>query len=261
MPPLKAILDANILITKIQLEMSRKFSRFQESIPFSRETQWLFDTYSRKTRFVMVPNVELTILERFRKETLLIHELQNKLFLRKGEEFRILEKFLHSDEMQLEDSVIKMAFLHYKEQYAYFQTFKRKRFEELMKKKARDLKRLYYKILNRYNFEIYREILKDDMPDETIERFSDKILDATFISYKGDKNKRRKYLEREDREILCDVFEYCQKFKRRDFNVIFLTNDRIIIKERSKIETLGGSSFTIRSLLELYGNELKYGKL
>lgn len=261
MPLLKAILDANILITKIQLEMSRGFGKFQESIPFSKETSWFFDTYSRKAKFVLVPNVELTVLERFRKETLLIHELLNKLSLKKGKEFQILEGFLRSDKIQLEDSIIKITFLHYKEQYTYFQTFRRKKFKQLMKKKARDLKSLYYKVLDKYNFEIYREILKNSIPDRTIEEFNDRILDDTFIPYKDGTNRKKKYLEREDREILCDVFEYCQKNRRRDFCVIFLTNDKAIIKERSRIENLGKSSFTIRSLSELYNNEFQYGKL
>lgn len=260
MPLLKTILDANILITRIQLEMSRGFREFQESIPFSRETSWLFDVYSRKTKFVMVPNVELTILERFRKETLLIHELQKRLSLEKRKEFQVLEKFLCSDEIQIEDSIIKIAFLHYKERYAYFQTFRKEKFEELVRNKARDLKKLYYKILDMYTFEIYREIL-GGMPRRMIEEFSDKILEASFIPYRDGIKKRKKYLEREDREILCDIFEYCQRFKRKDFNVVFLTNDKVIIREKSKIENLGKSSFKIRSLSELYSNELKYRML
>ena len=262
MPLLKAFLDANIIITKIQLEMSKGFKEFQESIPFSKETAWLFDNYSRRNiKFAMVPNVELTVLERFRKETLLIHELCNRISLKKGEEFQILEKFFCSNKIQLEDSIIKIAFLHYKEQYAYFQTFREKKFENLMKEKTRDLRILYYKILDKYKFEIYGRVLRSYTSDKTVEEFRDKILDETFIPYKDRRNRKKKYLEREDREILCDVFEYCQKFKKRDFNVIFLTNDKTCIKERFKIENLGRSSFTIRSLSELYNDESKYKTL
>jgi hypothetical protein len=115
MPLLKAVLDANVLITKIQLELCRGFTEFKERIPFSKETEWLFETYSRRNfRFVMVPNVELTVLERFRKETLLIHELQKRILLKEGEEFQELEDFLRSSKFNLEDTIIKIAFLHYK---------------------------------------------------------------------------------------------------------------------------------------------------
>lgn len=262
MPLHKVVLDANILITKVQLEMSKGFREFQESIPFSRETMWLFDKYSRRNvRFVVVPNVELTVLGRFRKETLLIHKLQKRISLEREKEFQTLEKFLRSSRIQLEDSIIKIAFLYYKEKYTYFQTFRKNRFEEIMKEKARDLRRLYYKILDKYNFEKYMSMLEGRRPDRVVEEFGNKILDETFIPYGGRRNKKIKYLEREDREILCDVFEYCQKFRRRDFAVIFLTNDKLIVKEGPKIENLGGSSFAIQELSELYVNEHKYKKL
>lgn len=204
--------------------MSKGFRGFQEYIPFSKKTKWLFDVYSkRNVKFVMVPNVELTILGRFRKESLLVHELQNKLSLKKGKEFQILEKFLRSNKIQLEDSIIKIAFLHYKEHYAYFQTFRKEKFNDLMRKKTRDLKRLYYGILDKYNFETYRKIFRNT--SRTVEEFSNKILDEKFIPYKDSKS-RGKYLEREDREIICDVFEYCQT-KKENSRVIFLTNDKI----------------------------------
>jgi hypothetical protein len=260
MPLLKAVLDANVLITKIQLELCRGFTEFKERIPFSKETEWLFETYSRRNfRFVMVPNVELTVLERFRKETLLIHELQKRILLKEGEEFQELEDFFRSSKFNLEDTIIKIAFLHYKGNYAYFQTFRTEKFRDVMKKKSRNLKMLYYKILGTYGFEICRPLL-DSFLQKKVEEFRGRIFDQAFISF-DQENRRRKYVEREDREILCDVFEYCHRSRRRDFKVIFLTNDKAIIRERSKIEYLAESSFSIYGLSELYDKESKYEKL
>lgn len=246
--------DANIFISKIELEMGCTDYRYFGDIGLGGKILWFFKDYCCRPRVhvAILPSTEYTITQRLRNAQERVLRGQHRLRLNKGREVENISSFLRNDprDLCIEEMLVKISIIHYLEYYTDKKLprkdFDKKRFEDILfEKSEKTTKILYFKVIPSSGIELLdgRKIETYDTPD--IQKFSRFILQGCMIPYEKSENG----IEREDRDALIEAFKV---YSMRNQAICFLTEDRDLLNYKELIEKNSGNNLEILDINSFY---------
>ena len=252
--------DANIFISKIELEMGCTNPQYFGDIGLRGKIPWFFKDYCCRPRahVVVLPSTESTITYRLRLAQERVLRGQHRLRLSKRKEMENIINFLRNDpkDLYIEEMLVKAAILHYltyhREKGFSRKDFDRERFDDILFEVSQQAtKILYGRIILPSDIELLdiRKIGTYDTPE--IQKFSKFILQECKIPYEKSKNG----VEREDRDALIEAFKV---YSMRNQTICFLTEDKGMRNYKEMIEKNSGNNVEIldaNSFYRKYRNE------